>query len=435
MQVTETLSEGLKREYQGRRSGRRSRRQGQCAARRSQRPRAHQRLPPGQGAGRASQAPLWPRDDGRGDRSDGARGQQPDRRPSAASSSPPSRRSRCREEKDAVEQLIAGKSDLDYTVAIEIVPPITLGRFQEHQARAADRRSRPTPRSTRRLSASPSRTSRSRRQAEGDKAGRATASSSPSQARSTASRSRAARATMPPVLIGSDTFIPGFEEQLIGIAAGENRTVKVEFPGALPGARSSPARTPSSPSPRSRSRRPARSRSTTISPSRSGWNRSPSCATRCSDRIEREHAAHVAPEGQARAARSARRDAQIRAAAVAGRGGIRPRVEVGAAGAREREARPSPTRTPPRRRPRRNTAPSPSGGCGSAWCSPRSARRTISRLPTRNSTGDDGARAPIPGPGAAGLGLLTAKSAGASPACARRSSRKRSSTSCSSSPR
>jgi trigger factor len=33
-----------------------------------------------------------------------------------------------------------------------------------------------------------------------------------------------------PVLIGSNTFIPGFEDQLIGMAAGETRTVKVTFP-------------------------------------------------------------------------------------------------------------------------------------------------------------------------------------------------------------
>ena len=32
------------------------------------------------------------------------------------------------------------------------------------------------------------------------------------------------------VLIGSNTFIPGFEDQLIGITAGETRTLKVDFP-------------------------------------------------------------------------------------------------------------------------------------------------------------------------------------------------------------
>jgi trigger factor len=33
-----------------------------------------------------------------------------------------------------------------------------------------------------------------------------------------------------PVVIGSNTFIPGFEEQLLGMAAGETRTLKVSFP-------------------------------------------------------------------------------------------------------------------------------------------------------------------------------------------------------------
>src|SRR6202035_5165597 len=32
------------------------------------------------------------------------------------------------------------------------------------------------------------------------------------------------------VLLGSDTFIPGFEEQLLGITAGETRNLKVSFP-------------------------------------------------------------------------------------------------------------------------------------------------------------------------------------------------------------
>src|SRR6185437_13308072 len=32
------------------------------------------------------------------------------------------------------------------------------------------------------------------------------------------------------VVIGAGQFIPGFEDQLVGIATGENRTVKVSFP-------------------------------------------------------------------------------------------------------------------------------------------------------------------------------------------------------------
>jgi trigger factor len=38
------------------------------------------------------------------------------------------------------------------------------------------------------------------------------------------------------VNVGSGTFIPGFEEQLIGMAAGETRTVKVNFPANYPNA-------------------------------------------------------------------------------------------------------------------------------------------------------------------------------------------------------
>ena len=34
--------------------------------------------------------------------------------------------------------------------------------------------------------------------------------------------------------IGSGTFIPGFEDQLVGIATGEHRTVTVTFPDAYP---------------------------------------------------------------------------------------------------------------------------------------------------------------------------------------------------------
>ena len=40
---------------------------------------------------------------------------------------------------------------------------------------------------------------------------------------------------------------------------------------------------------------------------------------------------------------------------------------------------PSPTKERPRKRRGTNIAPSPSGACGWAWSSPRSARRTISR--------------------------------------------------------
>ena len=34
------------------------------------------------------------------------------------------------------------------------------------------------------------------------------------------------------VALGSNTFLPGFEEQLIGVAAGDKRTVRATFPEA-----------------------------------------------------------------------------------------------------------------------------------------------------------------------------------------------------------
>ena len=37
-----------------------------------------------------------------------------------------------------------------------------------------------------------------------------------------------------PLTIGSGSFIPGFEEQLIGVNSGEEKEVKVTFPRGLP---------------------------------------------------------------------------------------------------------------------------------------------------------------------------------------------------------
>jgi trigger factor len=133
------------------------------------------------------------------------------------------------EEKDAIEQLIAGKSDLSYTVAVEIVPPIELTDFktikltklvsdvtdaevEEGIARIVEQ-NKPYA-----------------AKGEGEKAAKddrviisyaGTINGEPFEG---GSGDDAA------VLIGSNTFVPGFEDQLIGIAAGETRTLKVTFP-------------------------------------------------------------------------------------------------------------------------------------------------------------------------------------------------------------
>ena len=68
-----------------------------------------------------------------------------------------------------------------------------------------------------------------------------------------------------------------------------------------------------------------------------------------------------------------------------GRAGVRRRLGAGRGGHEDATARPSPTRTRPRRRPGPTTARSPSAACGSAWSLRRSARRPISRSPTTRS--------------------------------------------------
>ncbi len=133
------------------------------------------------------------------------------------------------EEKDAIEQLIAGERDLDYTMAVEIVPPIELTDFKtvkltrltseitdaeidEAVARVAEQNKPYSPKG------------------EGEKAAKddrlvvsyaGTINGEPFEG---GTGDDAA------VLLGSNTFIPGFEDQLIGIAAGETRTIKVKFP-------------------------------------------------------------------------------------------------------------------------------------------------------------------------------------------------------------
>jgi len=132
-------------------------------------------------------------------------------------------------EQGAVEKLIAGESDLDYTMAVEIVPPIALADFktikltklttevtdaevEEGIARIAEQNKPYTAK------------------VEGEKATKddrviisyaGTIDGTPFEG---GTGDDAA------VLIGSNTFIPGFEDQLIGIGSGETRTLKVKFP-------------------------------------------------------------------------------------------------------------------------------------------------------------------------------------------------------------
>jgi trigger factor len=132
-------------------------------------------------------------------------------------------------EQAEVEELLAGKTDLTYTVAIEVVPTIQLADFKTFSVE------KPVVEVT---------------DAEVDEAIKRIAD----QNRPYAAKAEGAKAENGdrvtisfkgsingelfdggtgegiPVVIGAGQFIPGFEEQLVGMGAGETRTLKVSFP-------------------------------------------------------------------------------------------------------------------------------------------------------------------------------------------------------------
>ena len=132
------------------------------------------------------------------------------------------------EEKE-VEQILAGKSDLTYTVAIEVVPTIQLADFKSFTVEKPVVEVSETD--------------------VGDAIKRVADQSRPYAAKGEGAKTETGdRVTINfkgtiggtpfeggtgegiQVVIGAGQFIPGFEEQLIGIGAGETRTLKVSFP-------------------------------------------------------------------------------------------------------------------------------------------------------------------------------------------------------------
>ena len=133
------------------------------------------------------------------------------------------------EAEDEIEGVLKGQSDLSYTVALEVLPPITLADFKSIKLE------RPVSQVT---------------EAEVDEAvSRIAEQNRPYAAKPEGGKvAERDRVTVSftgtvdgepfeggtgddiPVLIGSNTFIPGFEQQLIGMGPGETRTVTVQFP-------------------------------------------------------------------------------------------------------------------------------------------------------------------------------------------------------------
>ncbi len=257
-------------------------------------------------------------------------------------------------EEGAVEGVIAGKSDLAYTVEMEIVPPITLADFKTIKL---ERLTAPVT------------------DAEIDQALQTIGEQNRPFAAKTEGAEKGDRVTVSfqgtmngeafeggsgedvPIVLGSGQFIPGFEDHLIGIKAGESRTFDVNFPENYPAPRSWPAKTRPLPLRQRRSRRLARSRWTTPSPRRSDWSRSPSCAMRCASASS---ASTRRPRGRRSSARSSisltRSTSSIRRRRWSRRNST-------TSGRRSRtisssRAVPLPMKEPPRRRPGLTIAPS-----------------------------------------------------------------------------
>ena len=130
-------------------------------------------------------------------------------------------------EEGAVNELIEGKSDLDYTVEMEIVPSITLADFKTTKL----------TRLTAEVTAE-----------EVDKALQAIADQNRPFATKAEGAANGDRVTIGfegslegkpfeggtgedvPLIIGAGQFIPGFEEHLIGLKAGDSKTFDIKFP-------------------------------------------------------------------------------------------------------------------------------------------------------------------------------------------------------------
>ncbi len=137
------------------------------------------------------------------------------------------------EEQGVVEQVIAGKSDLAYTVAIEILPTIELADFKGIQLERMNAEVTETE-----VDEALAKIAEQSRpfapKGEGGKAENGDRVTIDFTGKMDGTPFQGGTGGDVSLHLGSGSFIPGFEEQLIGIAAGEQRTVNVTFPQTYP---------------------------------------------------------------------------------------------------------------------------------------------------------------------------------------------------------
>jgi len=128
-----------------------------------------------------------------------------------------------------VEELLSGKSDLTYTVAIEVVPQIALADFKSFKVEkpVAEVTDAEVEDAVKRIADQNKPFTAKAEGAKAESGDRVTVSF---KGTIDGVAFEGGTAENIPVTIGSNTFIPGFEDQLIGIGAGDTRTLKVTFP-------------------------------------------------------------------------------------------------------------------------------------------------------------------------------------------------------------
>jgi trigger factor len=131
------------------------------------------------------------------------------------------------EDEASVKQLIDGKSDLSYKVAMEILPKIEFPDFKKIKV------TRPVTETTDAdVDQALEKIAEANQQYE-EKQGKAEKGDQviiDFKGSIDGTPFDGGAAEDAPLLLGSNTFIPGFEDQLIGVAAGDKTDVKVKFP-------------------------------------------------------------------------------------------------------------------------------------------------------------------------------------------------------------
>ncbi len=131
------------------------------------------------------------------------------------------------EDEDIANQVLAGSADLNYTMAYEVLPKIELADFQgitverpvvEVSDEAVEDQLKALARDTRSF------TTKEGKAEDGDRVTVSYVGKVDGEPFDGGTNDNAT------VTIGDNQFIPGFEEQLVGLAAGDSKTINVTFP-------------------------------------------------------------------------------------------------------------------------------------------------------------------------------------------------------------